>query len=200
MEKQIILSVSREYGSGGHEIATRLAEWFALPWYDHNMLDEIAEQKRACKDKLKKYDEVPKKIFRARNVRGYSNSPEEIIAQLQFDYLRQKADAGESFVIIGRCAETVLKPYEGLIPVYVTGDWDAKVARIMQRRNVSEKEAIKIINRHDKNRKAYHNLHCDMKWGDSRNYDICINSSCLGVEETANLLEDYIRRRIAQRQ
>lgn len=198
MEKQIIISIGREYGSGGHEIGRHLAEKFGLPMYDHNLLDEIAENMRVDKEKLAKYDELPKKFFMARSVRGYSNSPEEAIAQMQFNFLRDKAAAGESFVVIGRCSETVLKEFEGLIPIFVMGDWDAKVKRVMDHRNFTEKQAVEAINRHDKKRKAYHNRHCDAKWGDSRNYDICINSSRLGIDGTMEYLADYVDRKIKQ--
>lgn len=195
MGKQVIISISREYGSGGHEIARHIAEKFNLPMYDHNLLDEIAAGKNVDAGKLAKYDELPKQ-FMTRTVRGFTNSPEENIAQLQFDFLREKAKSGESFVIVGRCSETILKEYEGLIPIFVMGDYDHKLERVMERRNFSAKEAALAINRHDKKRKAYHNRYCDIKWGDSRNYDICINSSRLGIDGTVEALADYIMKRM----
>ena len=195
MEKQVIISISREYGSGGHEIARHLAERFNLPMYDHNLLDEIAAGKNVNADKLANYDELPKQ-FMTRTVRGFTNSPEENIAQMQFDFLRKKAESGESFVIVGRCSETILKEYKGLIPIFVMGDYDHKLERVMERRNFSAKEAALAINRHDKKRKAYHNRYCDIKWGDSRNYDVCINSSRLGIYGTVDALAAYIEKRI----
>lgn len=197
MGKQVIISISREYGSGGHEIARHIAEKFNLPMYDHNLLDEIAEGKNVDAGKMAKYDELPK-AFMTRTVRGFTNSPEENIAQLQFDFLRKKAASGESFVVVGRCSETILKDYEGLIPIFIMGDYDHKLERVMERREFSAKEAALAINRHDKKRKAYHNRYCDIKWGDSRNYDICINSSRLGIEGTVEALSDYISKRMEQ--
>lgn len=198
MEKQLIISISREYGSGGHHIAELLAERFAFPLYDHNLLDEIAQKKNVKVDKLKKYDERMKIHGLSRRVRGFNNSPEEAIAQMQFDFLREKAEAGESFVVVGRCSESVLQDYVGLMPIFVTGDKEARIKRIEQVCNLSEKEAIQEIIRRDRNRRNYHNQHCGMRWGDSRNYDICINSSRLGPDGTADYLEDYIRRRIKE--
>lgn len=197
MGKQVIISISREYGSGGHEIARHIAEKFNLPMYDHNLLDEIAAGKNVDAGKMAKYDELPK-AFMTRTVRGFTNSPEENIAQLQFDFLRKKAASGESFVVVGRCSETILKDYEGLIPIFIMGDYDHKLERVMERREFSAKEAALAINRHDKKRKAYHNRYCDIKWGDSRNYDICINSSRLGIEGTVEALSDYISKRMEQ--
>lgn len=194
MEEQLIVSIGREYGSGGHEIGRHLAQRLGLPFYDRNLLDEIASGKHVDAKKLAKYDEVPSKLFLSRTVRGFSNSPELNVAQLQFDYMKEKAAKGESFVIVGRCADTVLKEFPGLVSIFVLGDYETKLARVMEKRNFSEKDAKAAMERHDKNRKAYHNHYSSIKWGDSRNYDLCINSSKLGIDGTVDMLEDYIRR------
>lgn len=196
MGKQIIISIGREYGSAGHAIGELLATIFGIPFYDRNLLDEIAEKNQSDSSKLKKYDEVPRKILFSRTVKGYSNSPEEVIANMQFDYLREKAEAGESFVIVGRCAEHVLKGHPSLISFFVLGDTEEKVKRIMKVRSCSEEEARNQMIRHDKKRKNYHNYYCDGKWGDSRYYDFLINSSKLGLENTAAMMEHYIRARV----
>lgn len=196
--KQVIISISREFGSAGHEIAERLAKKFDLPFYDRNLLDEIAGEKKVDVKNLQRYDEAPKNSFLTRTVRGHSSSPEINIAEMQFDWIKKKAQTGESFVIVGRCSETVLKGHEGLITIFILGNMETKIDRIMERYHLDRKDAISKINRHDRNRKAYHNHHSDMKWGDSRNYDLCINSSILGEEETISILEDYIRKRMEQ--
>lgn len=195
MEKQLIISVGREYGSGGHYIATKLAEKFCLPLYDRNLLDEIAIKKNVNAENLAKYDEIPRKVLFSRTVRGFNSSPEENIAMMQFDFLREKAQAGESFVVVGRCSEYILREYDCLIPIFILGDYDYKLKRIQTVRNFSEKEAASAIKRHDRRRKAYHNFYCDIRWGDSRAYDICINSSRLGEDKTAELLETYIKEK-----
>lgn len=195
-KKQVIISISREFGSAGHEIAERLSKIFDLPFYDRNLLDEIAGEKKVDVKNLQRYDEAPKNSFFTRTVRGHSSSPEVNIAEMQFDWIKKKAQTGESFVIVGRCSETVLKGYEGLITIFILGNMEAKIDRIMERYDLNRKDAIAKINRHDKNRQAYHNHHSDMKWGDSRNYDLCINSSILGEEQTISILEDYIRKRM----
>jgi cytidylate kinase len=196
MEKQLIIAVSREYGSGGRQIAKALAERFGIGYYDRNMLDEIANEKEANANRLKKFDEVPKRSFLYRTVRGVSNSPEEIIANIQFEYLCKKAESGESFVVVGRCAEEVLAKYPGLVRLFVLADAECKVKRISESRKMGEDEARGAMYRHDKKRKAYHNYYCTNKWGDSRGYDLTVNSSRLGVEKTVDFLEHYIRMRI----
>lgn len=196
MGEQVIISVSREFGSGGHEIAHEIAEALGIKMYDRTMLDEIAQQMNMDVGVLEKHDEKPRNYLMSRRVGKHSNSMEEIIAEMQFDYIRKKAESGESFVIVGRCAETVLRDYDNLITIFVIGDSDAKLARVMDKYHLEEKEAANKISRHDRKRKWYHNHHSFGKWGDSRYYDICINSSKLGVEKTAQILENYIRERV----
>ncbi|MDD6268731.1 MAG: cytidylate kinase-like family protein [Oscillospiraceae bacterium] len=195
MSKQMIISISREYGSGGHEVAKLLSERLGISFYDRNMLDDIASYMNVDADNLKKYDEKRKKLIISRTVRGHSNSPEEAIAEIQFDYLRKKAASGESFVVVGRCAEHILREYTCMIPIFILGDINEKSKRIQMVRNVTESEALSIMARHDKTRKAYHNSHCPNKWGDSRSYEISVNSSKLGVEKTVDLLIDFIKIR-----
>lgn len=197
MGEQVIIAISREYGSGGHFIAAQLAERFGFPIYDHNLLDEMCREKGLNPDLLSRYDEVPKNKLLSRRVRGMSNSPEEAVAEMQFDFLRGKADSGESFVVVGRCAEHVLKDNSNMIPVFILGDREAKIKRIESVRNMNEEEAVAAITRHDFRRKTYHNHYCDIKWGDSRHYDLCINSSKLGIERTTDMLENYIKERIS---
>ena len=133
MDKQVIIAISREYGSAGHEIAEKTARDLGLKLYDRNMLDDISKDKDIHVEYLEKYDEKPKKLFSSRRVGAYTNSIEEIIAEMQFDYLREKADTGESFVIVGRCAETVLKDRKGLISVFILGNYEVKLKRIMDK-------------------------------------------------------------------
>ncbi len=193
--EQMIISIGREFGSAGHEIAERLAAHYQLPLYDHNLLDEIAGQKGLDSRDLRAHDEVRRSKLLNRKVRGMDSSPSYNLALLQFDFLREKAESGESFVVVGRCSETVLKPYKGLISIFVQGDMDKKVARIMELYHKTQKDAEDFIKEKDKRRRQYHNSHCDLKWGDSRNYHLCINSSKLGVDETLNILIQYIDAR-----
>ena len=195
--RQCIISISREFGSGGHSIADTIADRFGLPMYDSNLLDNIAEEKNVDAAALRHHDEKPRYRLFTRTVKGYSSSMRENIAQMQFDYLRRLAQEGKSFVIVGRCSEYVLKEFPALISIFVMGDKQAKIERIMRVYQLSEDEARKMEARKDWERKSYHNYYCDVKWGDSRNYDLCINSSKLGHEGTIDMIESYIRARLA---
>lgn len=109
MEKQIMISISREFGSGGRQIAEKVAEDLGLPLYDRSLLDAIAKEKNIDVEHLQKFDEKPRNLILSRSVGGHSNSIEENLVKMQFEYLQRKADGGESFVVLGRCAETALK-------------------------------------------------------------------------------------------
>ena len=195
MEKQLIISVGREYGSGGHEIAEKLAMHYGIQLLDHNLLDEIASKKNVKMDHLKDLDEKHKNPLSSRTVRGYSSSPEENMLYLQFDYLRDKADAGESFVIVGRCSETILKQYDSLVSIFILADRNKRIERIMRLYHLTESQAIKKIREKDTNRRRYHNSFCVGKWGDCKNYDLSLNSSKLGIDGSVKLLTEYIDKR-----
>lgn len=195
MKEQTIIAVGREFGSGGHEIAEKIARDLGLKFYDRNMLDEIAAGMNIQVEILDKYDEQPRNIFNSRRVGKFSNSMEEILAEIQFDLIRKKAEEGESFVIVGRCSDSVLRGMNGLITIFVSGDKGCKTKRIMRKYRLNETDAIIKMERHDRKRKKYHNRYSDGKWGDSRYYDICINSSPLEIDRTVDVLEYYIDER-----
>ena len=194
---QIIISVGREFGSGGRVIAEKLSERFNLPLYDRHLITEIAEKMGMTYDDVEKYNESPRMKIVSRRVNGFSNSIEDNIAEMQFDIIDEKAKSGESFVVVGRCSETKLKKYPALISLFILGDMDKKVERVMDVYNLNEEDAKKFITKKDKKRKRYHNYHCQGKWGDSRLYDLSINSSKLGIEKTVDILEEYIKTRIS---
>lgn len=195
-KQRVIISVGRQFGSGGHMIAEILSKRFKFPIYDHRMLEEIAREKEVDQKMLARYDEKPASKLFSRTVSGHSSSLADNLAQLQFDFLKRRADSGESFVVVGRCSETVLKDCEGLITIYIVGDEEPKRRRIMDLYHMSEPDAKTLMTRKDWIRKSYHNSYCKGKWGDSRNYDICVNSSRLGIEGTADILEQYVRARM----
>ena len=193
---QFIISVGREYGSGGHEIATILSERFNVPMYDRNMLDQLAEKNGIDAEDLHKHEEMKRQGL-TRTVRGHSSSVQDSIAQLQFDFIKEKADSGESFVVVGRCSENVLRDNPALISLFIRGDEAVKTERICRLYKLNKLEAKAKMYRHDKKRKAYHNYYSKMKWGDSRGYDFCVNSSLMGVEATAEalykMLSDFLK-------
>lgn len=199
MDKQVIISVGREYGSGGHYVAHKIANDLGIAYYDRSILDELAKEHNVSPEFLEKYDETKGNPLLSRRVKGLSNSIDEILVEMQFDLLRKKAASGESFVIVGRCAEELFRGEERLVSIFVVADMEDRVKNVAEQHKISPTEARAKIYRHDQGRKKYHNRYSSVKWGDSRGYDVCINSSRLGIEGTAKALEAYIAARLEQR-
>ncbi len=198
MEKQLIISIGREYGSRGHEIGQILAKKLGLELYDRNILEEVAKINNTNVNELYEYDEKPKHNFFSRTVRGYSNNPAENVADLQFALLKSKAADGDSFVVIGRCSDEIFKGLSETISIFITAEKEDKIAQVMAHRNFSKKEAENAIERHDKTRAAYHNAFCKSKWGLASSYDLTVNMSKLGIEGTADFLYKYITEFVAK--
>ncbi len=194
---QFIISVGREFGSGGRHIAEELAKRFNIPLYDRHLITEIAAKTGLTPEEIEKYNEKPKNHLLSRRVNGFSNSIEDNIAEMQFSFLREKAASGESFVVVGRCSETKLNDFKCLISLFILGDMSEKIKRVMNVYELTEDKAKALIDKKDRKRKRYHNYHCDGHWGDSRLYDLSINSSCLGIDGTIDTLEQYIKARIS---
>lgn len=192
MEKQIIITIGREFGSQGHEIADKVAEDLGFPLYDRNLLDHIAEEKGIEEHVYQKYDEKPRNVFLTRSVGEHTNSMEKHLADMQFEFIKKKADAGESFVVVGRCANSVLSYHPGLISIFILGDREFKINHVKEKFGLSRNKALDKMNRHDKSRKYYHNRHSKYKWGDSRGYTMCLNSTKLGIEGTARVIENFV--------
>lgn len=195
MEGQVIIAIGREFGSGGHEIAELVATKLEIFLIDDKLLYDLSSEKKIPYEEIKKYDEKPRMPFLSRTVSGHTNALEEHLAKMQFEYLKKMADEGESFVIVGRCAEYVLKDYPCMTSAFISGDKETKCARVMKKYGLSTEEAKKLMKKKDGTRKAYHNSYCDGKWGDSRNYDLCINSSEIGVEGAAEVILSYVERK-----
>ena len=191
----IIIAIGRQHGSGGRQIAQQIANKLQIKFYDVRILMDIAKELNMDLDpgELHKYDEAPKRFGSRRIRKEFTNSVEDILAYKQFEYLKEKVESGESFVVLGRCADRVLKDFDGLIKVFITASLEKRVERISVRYNVEKTEAEKIIHKTDKSRKHYYEHHSGgVKWGDSTWHDIIIHSDTLGVEKTADFLVDFI--------
>ena len=188
MKEQIIVTVGREHGSGGHYIAQMMSEKLGIKLYDKEIVEATTLTSGYSKEVVSKMDEKPVNFFLSRRIGEYSNSLEENVAEMTFNYINCKAMSGESFIVVGRCAEQVLKDNPNVVRIFIEGDRDVKIHRLMETEKVSEKEAETIMKDVDRRRKTYHNYYCDRKWGDSRGYDIVANSSRLGLEKTADIL------------
>lgn len=189
MTKQMILSIGREFGSGGHEIAEKLATHYGIPLYDRKLIDAVADDGMISPAVVERFDEKPLTLFFSTAPGDGALSIEQQVALQTFSFLNRQATVKlESFVVVGRCAEAFLAGNPALTSIFVRGDREAKVMRVMDKYGLTEADAARRMKREDKMRKSYHNFYCENAWGDSRTYDICINSSLLGIDKTAEAL------------
>lgn len=195
MEKQLIVAIGREFGSGGHEIAYKLSQKLAIKLYDRNLIEEMSQVYGYNKEHIEKYDEKPINLLFSKNINGHTNSIERHIAESQFAYIRELEEKGESFILLGRCGEYILKENKRLISIFIWGEEKVKQQRIQEIYKLSEIEALHKMKKHDKKRKTYHDYYAKAKWGDARTYDLTINSSKLGIDGTAEFLMTYIQSR-----
>ncbi|MEA4947005.1 MAG: cytidylate kinase-like family protein [Oscillospiraceae bacterium] len=193
MKEQIIITVGREHGSGGHYVAQLISEKLGIKLYDKEIVEGTATDNGFTRELVERMDEKPVNFFFSRRIGEYSNSLEENVAQRTFDFIRAKLITGESFVVVGRCAEEVLKDEPNLIRVFISGDKADKLQRVMTTDGVDEAKADEIIRTVDRRRKTYHNYYSEHKWGDSRGYDVVMNTSRLGISGTADALIYYIK-------
>lgn len=192
-----IITIGREFGSGGHAIAKKIAEHYGIKCYDKEIISMASEKSGIHEDFIASCDEkaVSNFAFSVANNYYFSGSGAQQIQIKayfsQFDVIKKLADT-ESFVIVGRVSDYVLRHKENKISIFISADKSDRVARVMEYEKISDKKAEKLIARADKNRAKYYNFFSHNKWGDAKTYDICVNSSVLGIEKTAEHLIGYI--------
>lgn len=193
MKSQIIISIGREHGSGGHYIAQILAEHLGIKLYDNSFIHEIAEASGYTEEDVISLDEKPVNFLTSRRVGQYSNSPEVAVAEHTLNIIRSAAESGSSFVVVGRSAESVLRGSPNWLSLFIRGEEEDKIQRLMKTDNVNRARAKDIMRACDKRRRTYHDYYCGTAWGDPRYYDLVVNSSRLGIEKTAEALAQYAR-------
>ena len=215
MSKQYVIVIGRKYGSGGRRIGEILSEKLGIPLYDKTILGMVAEEQSIPDERLREMDEYLN-AHRFKNIglqlkKGlispsylFETNPEGIIDrekvfEWQSDVIRRLAEKG-SCIVVGRCADYVLREHPNKISLFITAPLDARESRIRQlypdlpgEKNQSFRE---YINQTDRLRALYYSYHTGKEWGDIKNYDLIMDSSKLGIEGTADVLETYIRRRI----
>ena len=194
MAKRII-TISREFGSGGRFIGEKVAKKLGIAYYDKNIINEIAEKSGLSPEYVQKNAELsPKKglfayAFAGRDITG--KSVEDMVYEAQRKVILELADK-ESCVIIGRNADYILKDRDDVLNVFIHGDTPEKIQRITRLYNVEEQKAVKMMADTDKRRMANYNFYTDQKWGKASNYTLCLNSSKLGYDRCEKIIMECI--------
>ena len=190
MTKRII-TISREFGSGGRFIGEEVAKKLGIAYYDKNIINEIAEKSGLSPEYVQKNAELsPKKglfayAFAGRDITG--KSVEDMVYEAQRKVILELAEK-ESCVIIGRNADYILKDRDDVLNVFIHGDTPEKIQRITRLYNVEEQKAVKMMADIDKRRMANYNFYTNQKWGKADNYTLCLNSSQLGYDRCEKII------------
>lgn len=195
MEKRII-TISREFGSGGRFIGEEVAKKLGISYYDKDIIGQIAEQSGFSPEYIRENAELsPKKglfayAFSGRDITG--KSVEDMVYEAQRNVILKIAEK-ESCVVKGRNADFILKDREDVLNVFIHGDMPEKVQRICKLYNVAEADVAKMITETDKRRRTNYNFYTDQKWGMAKNYTLCLNSSQLGYERCEEIIMECVK-------
>ena len=197
--KNIVLTIGREYGSGGKYIGQKVAERLKIPFYDKELIKKICEKNGYNYEKLELYDEVKRNsILKAMELLN-SNNYELVAEDDKCQYLIQetiKEFAKKPCVILGRSSNTILKENDNIISIFIySNDLEFKIKRKMEIEKISYEEALKKLKHVDKQRKKYYeDINKNHIWGDKKEYDFCIDSSKLGIEGTIELIIEIYKK------
>lgn len=193
--KKIIITIGRQFGSGGLLVAKELGARLGIPVYDNELITKAAQDSGFDAEFFKRSDEK-KSLFSLSGLfsAGTDNCMSDSgLFNMQCETIRSIAEQG-SAIIVGRCADYVLRDHENLVSVFLTSPIEARAKRVMDRDNLSHDEALAKIEKKDKSREAYYNYFTFGNWGIASTYTLCLDSSILGIQGTADLIIEFITR------
>ena len=200
-----IYTIGREFGSGGKEIGVALANRLGVKFYDKELLKEASKESGYCAEIFENHDEKPTNSFLYSLVMdtysfgGYSSAPfmdmplNHKIFLAQFDTIKKLADK-EPCVIVGRCADYALEDYKDCLNIFIHADLDSRIKRISKKMNLPANKAREVIQKTDKQRASYYNYYTSKKWGDSKSYDLTLNSGRLDIDGCVDIILAYRER------
>lgn len=198
-----IITIGRQFGSGGREIGNKLATDLGIKLYDKEMLDRAAKESGICQELFESHDEKPTNSFLYSLVMDtyslgyssgtYSDMPiNHKVFLAQFDAIKKIADEGPC-ILVGRCADYALENYDNCVSVFIHADLDARIRRIARIYDLTDAKAKEMIIKTDKKRGSYYNYYTNKRWADAESYELCISSSELGIEGAAEVIKNYVQ-------
>lgn len=197
-----VYTIGREFGSLGQAVGEKLAERLGIKFYDKELLQQAAKDSGFCEEIFENHDEKPTNSFLYSLVMDtysaatYSAAPfldmplNHKVFLAQFDTIKKIAEQ-ESCVIVGRCADYALANNPDVINIFVHADLDDRVKLISKRMDITENKAKDLIQKTDKQRASYYNYYTCKKWGDSRSYDLTLNTSKISVDDCVDMILDF---------
>ncbi|MEG2543818.1 MAG: cytidylate kinase-like family protein [Longicatena sp.] len=205
MEKKTIIIISREFGSGGREIGRMIAEQLNIPFYDKEVIELAARDSGLDKELFEENDTRTSRGFRFFEAIGSTlGSPAATLTELslndrlfivQSQVIENIAEQG-SCVIIGRCADYVLADNKDALSVFIHADMKDRKERAIHSYEVDDRDIESSIKKIDKRRANYYGYYTDRKWGQAKNYDVCINSSTFGIERTVEIIKSLAQKKV----
>lgn len=195
-----IITIGRQFGSGGKEIGIRVARELGIPFYDKELMKEAAKQSGLSEKILESFDERPKSLLYSIAMDSYifslpgtgaGDSLEQQVYLATFDTIRRLADNGPC-VIIGRCADYALNENPNLLRLFIYAPIADRVKRVAERQNLSPEKAKTLIRKTDRRRASYYEYYTSRGWGEADTYDFCLNSSSLGLGGTVELIRSMV--------
>ena len=199
MKGNLVITIGRECGSSGRHIGQMLAEELGVKCYDKELLTLAAKHSGLCEELFKTHDEKPTSSFLyslvmdTYSVNGYSTASfldmplNHKVFLAQFETIKKIAER-ESCVIVGRCADYALADHPDCINTFIKADMSSRIKMISKRANITENKAKDMIQKQDKQRASYYNYYTSKKWGDSKSYDLCLDSSKLGIDGCVDMI------------
>lgn len=204
-EMNTIITIGRQFGSGGKEIAEKLGESLQIPVYDKEMLAVAAKDSGICQELFESHDEKPTNSFLYSLVMdtysmGYSPNAymdmpiNHKVFLAQFDAIKKLANEGPC-ILVGRCADYALDSYDNCLSVFIHANLDARIRRIARMYDITDAKAKDMIVKTDKKRATYYNYYTNKKWGAAESYELCLDSSKLGITGTTEAILSFLNLR-----
>ncbi|MDD3185413.1 MAG: cytidylate kinase-like family protein [Anaerostipes sp.] len=207
MSTKTVITIGRQYGSGGHLIGKKLAEELDIPFYDSELLKVAAKESGICEEIFESFDEKPTTSFLYSLVMdpyslGYNSNSFDLplnhkVFLAAFDTIKDIASKGPC-VIVGRCADYALEDFDNCVSVFIHAPFEARIKRIQEEYGVPENKSKEALIKKDKQRASYYNYYSSNKWGDAKSYDFSLDSQFLGIDDTVELIKDIINRKEAK--
>lgn len=198
MEKQIIINIGRQFGAGGLGVAHELGRKLGIPVYDKELILKAAQDSGFSQNIFEESDEK-KRFFSLSSIfaNGFGDTENYMsdrgLFKMQSQTIRKIAEQG-SAIIVGRCADYILRDMECTLNVFLTSPLEVRAARISERNGISLEEAERLAEEKDKKREEYYNYYTFGNWGVASTYDLCLDSSKLEIEGSAEFIIDFARR------
>lgn len=188
-----IITITRQYGSGGREVGQKLADAMGVEFYDNKLLEVAAGNSGIHKSHFEENDEKRSNsfLYLLSTTYGQGGVPfDDALFFAQLEAIRKIASE-ESCVIIGRCADYALRDFTKVLNVFISAPLELRVKRAIEVYDIAEKHAEDYVKRIDKQRTSYYNYYTDKRWGQPQNYQICLDSSALGIDGTVAMLKQF---------